>query len=554
MRWNYEYDVVVIGSGASGFAAAITAKNEGLTTLLIEKEKHFGGASALSGGGVWIPNNRYLVEAGVFDSYEEAKKYLDATVGNIVSDDIKETYLKKGVEMLDYMHDLSQHMRFSYAKNYSDYYPTLAGGKGTGRSIEPLIIDLNKLGDWKNLLLKPTIDTKGFVMTGQDFVKVNMITRTMAGKARSLTLGWRLVKHLLLKRNYAALGQALIARLALTYKELNGELWIETPFVDFVYEEDKVTGIKAIKDGKEILIKATNGVIFSSGGFSRNQKLRERFLPAPQKTEWTSSPVGQTGDIISPFEKLDAKFGLMDRVWGAPSIIDHEGRPFFLVADRGIPNMIITDQNGNRYVNEPTPYHEFVDKMFEHNEKTGGKAITSWIILDARTKKRYLFAGLFPMQDFPKPYYEHQIVYTAQTVSELEEKLNIPAGNLVKTIERFNEFARNGKDLDFHRGETPHDTYYGDPTLNNPNLLELNHPPFYALKVYPGDIGTKGGVVIDKDAQVIREDGTAIEGVYACGNCSASIMGQSYPGPGATLGPGMTFGYLAALHCKNKKN
>ncbi|MEK4628325.1 FAD-dependent oxidoreductase [Solibacillus sp. FSL R7-0682] len=554
MRWNYEYDVVVIGSGASGFAAAITAKNEGLTTLLIEKEKHFGGASALSGGGVWIPNNRYLVEAGVFDSYEEAKKYLDATVGNIVSDDIKETYLKKGVEMLDYMHDLSQHMRFSYAKNYSDYYPTLAGGKGTGRSIEPLIIDLNKLGDWKNLLLKPTIDTKGFVMTGQDFVKVNMITRTMAGKARSLTLGWRLVKHLLLKRNYAALGQALIARLALTYKELNGELWIETPFVDFVYEEDKVTGIKAIKDGKEILIKATNGVIFSSGGFSRNQKLRERFLPAPQKTEWTSSPVGQTGDIISPFEKLDAKFGLMDRVWGAPSIIDHEGRPFFLVADRGIPNMIITDQNGNRYVNEPTPYHEFVDKMYEHNEKTGGKAITSWIILDARTKKRYLFAGLFPMQDFPKPYYEHQIVYTAQTVSELEEKLNIPAGNLVKTIERFNEFARNGKDLDFHRGETPHDTYYGDPTLNNPNLLELNHPPFYALKVYPGDIGTKGGVVIDKDAQVIREDGTAIEGVYACGNCSASIMGQSYPGPGATLGPGMTFGYLAALHCKNKKN
>lgn len=554
MRWNYEYDVVVIGSGASGFAAAITAKNEGLTTLLIEKEKHFGGASALSGGGVWIPNNRYLVEAGVFDSYEEAKKYLDATVGNIVSDDIKETYLKKGVEMLDYMHDLSQHMRFSYAKNYSDYYPTLAGGKGTGRSIEPLIIDLNKLGDWKNLLLKPTIDTKGFVMTGQDFVKVNMITRTMAGKARSITLGWRLVKHLLLKRNYAALGQALIARLALTYKELNGELWIETPFVDFVYEEDKVTGIKAIKDGKEILIKATNGVIFSSGGFSRNQKLRERFLPAPQKTEWTSSPVGQTGDIISPFEKLDAKFGLMDRVWGAPSIIDHEGRPFFLVADRGIPNMIITDQNGNRYVNEPTPYHEFVDKMYEHNEKTGGKAITSWIILDARTKKRYLFAGLFPMQDFPKPYYEHQIVYTAQTVSELEEKLNIPAGNLVKTIERFNEFARNGKDLDFHRGETPHDTYYGDPTLNNPNLLELNHPPFYALKVYPGDIGTKGGVVIDKDAQVIREDGTAIEGVYACGNCSASIMGQSYPGPGATLGPGMTFGYLAALHCKNKKN
>lgn len=553
MNWNLEYDVVVVGSGASGFSAAITAKNEGLNTLLIEKQPYFGGASALSGGGVWIPNNRYLMAAGVGDSFEEAKTYLDSTVGDAVSEDIKEAYLNRGIEMLDYLHELSPHMRFSYAKNYSDYYPTHPGGKGKGRSIEPLLFDLNELGDWKDKLLPPTVDTKGFVMTGQDFVKVNMIARTTAGKVRSLRLGWRLMQHLVMKKNFSALGQALVGRMALTYKELKGELSLSTAFVDFVYENDNIVGIEALKEGETIYIKAAHGVIFASGGFSRNQEYRERFLPAPQQIDWTSSPVGQTGDIIGPFEKLDAKFGLMDIVWGAPSIIDHTGRPLFLVADRGIPNMIIVDQNGKRYINEPTPYHEFVDKMYEHNEATGGKAITSWIILDGRAKSRYLFAGLFPMQDFPKDYYEHNIVYKADNIADLEQKLNIPFGNLQKTMERFNGFARTGIDLDFHRGETAHDKYYGDPTLKNPNLLEINSAPFYALKVYPGDIGTKGGVVIDRDGRVLRADGSPIDGVYACGNCSASVMGASYPGPGATLGPGMTFGYLAALDCKVNK-
>ncbi len=553
MGWDYEYDVVVVGSGASGFSAAITAKKEGLSTLLIEKEKHFGGASALSGGGVWVPNNRYLVEAGAADSFEEAKLYLDSTVGDLVSDTIKETYLKKGIEMLDYMHNLGPHMRFSYANNYSDYYPAVPGGKGKGRSIEPKVIDLNELKDWKKMLVPPSMDTKGFVMTGQDFVKVNMITRTWAGKRASLTLGWRLIKHKLFKKDYAALGRALVARMALTYKDLKGEIWLDSPFVDFIYENDKVTGLKVNQNGKQITVKINKGLIFGSGGFSRDQAKREKYLPGPQDVKWTSSPKGQTGDIIEPFAKLNAKFGLMDRVWGAPTVINHLGMPFFLVADRGLPNMIIVDQDGNRYINEPTPYHEFVDKMYEHNQKTGGKAITSWIILDGRAKKRYIFTGLFPGQDFPEAYYENGVVLKGDTVGELENKLNIPQGNLVKTMNRFNEFARNGKDLDFHRGETTHDRYYGDPSLPNPNLLEINEAPYYAMKVYPGDIGTKGGVVTDELARVVKEDGTVFDNVYACGNCSSSIMGHSYPGPGATLGPGMTFGYIASMHCKDKK-
>ncbi|MEG0380226.1 MAG: FAD-dependent oxidoreductase, partial [Kurthia sp.] len=303
-NWDFEYDVIVVGSGASGFAAAITAKNEGMKTLLIEKEKVFGGASALSGGGVWVPNNRYLQEAGVADSYEEAKTYLDSTVGDRVSDEMKETYLKRGIEMLDYLHGASKHLRYSYANNYSDYYPHRDGGKGQGRSIEPLIFDLNELKDWKMIMRPSAMDTKGFVMNGQDFHKVNMITRTWAGKFRSLTLGWRLIQHKIFKKELAALGQALIGRLALAYKEIDGELLVNSAFKDFIYENDRVIGITIEKHGKPFTIKANRGVILGSGGFSRNQQFRERFLPAPTKMEWSSSPEGQTGDIITPAEKL----------------------------------------------------------------------------------------------------------------------------------------------------------------------------------------------------------------------------------------------------------
>ena len=551
MNWDEEYDVLVVGSGAAGFSAALTAQLEGMHTLLIEKESKYGGASALPGGGVWIPNNRYLEEAGVSDSHKEAKRYLDATVGDRVTEPVKDTYLRKGIEMLDYFYQKTEHMRFAYARNYADYYAHYPGGKAHGRSIEPLIIDARKLGSWRQLMISPTIPTKGFTMTGQDFHKINMITRTTAGKMRSMRLGLRMVKSKITRAKLTSLGQALIARFALSYKEAGGKLALNTAFTDFIIDDDRVVGIKVKKDGRAQSIKARKGVILGSGGFSRDQNKREKYLPKPTNMQWTSSPTGQTGDILSPAAKLGAKFDLMDKVWGAPSIIDHNGKPFFLVAERGIPSMVITDQDGHRYLNEALPYHEFTDLMYEHNKRTNGKAIPSWFIIDRRTKKRYLIAGQFPGLDFPKEYYDHDIVRTGDTITELAENLGMDRIELIATIERFNQLAKRGKDADFGRGDVPYDRYYGDPTLKNPNLDTINNGPYYALRVYPGDIGTKGGVVIDEKARIIKEDGSFIKGVYAAGNCSASIMGESYPGPGATLGPAMTFGYIAALECRN---
>lgn len=553
MKWDARYDVVVVGSGAAGLTAGLTAKLRGMKSLVIEKTERYGGASALSGGALWIPNNHVIKGEGVPDTHKLARLYLDSTIGDRVPEALKEAYITRGPEMLRYFNNHTRHMRFRYAKGYSDYYPEKPGGFPQGRSIEPLIFDLKKMGALADTMRRSSLSTKGFTMNSSEFHEVNMIRRTTKGKTTAFKLGLRLVKSKVTGSLPVALGEALIARLRISLAEANGELWVSTAFKDFIVENNRVIGIVVVRNGQEMRIEAKQGVVLSSGGFSHNQAYREKYLPAPTNIKWTSTPEGQTGDIIEPSVKIGATLDLMDKVWGAPSVIDPQGQPFFLVADRGVPNMIVVDGVGKRYLNEAAPYHEFVDNMHIHHHKTN-QAIPSWIVIDATAKRRYIFTGLFPGQAFPKSWFDNGIVKSAQTIEELAEQMNVPVENLVETVERFNTFARNGRDEDFLRGDSAYDNYYGDPTLKNPNLAELTNAPFYALALYPGDIGTKGGLVVDENARVVRADGTAIEGLYASGNCSASIMGETYPGPGATLGPGMTLSYIATTHMAKAAN
>lgn len=550
MKWDASYDVVVVGSGAAGLTAGLTAKLQGMKSLVIEKTDRYGGASAISGGALWIPNNHIIKGAGVPDTHELARQYLDSTIGDRVPEELKEAYITRGPEMLRFLYNKTKHMRFQYAKGYSDYYPEKPGGLSQGRSIEPLIFDLTKMGSLANSMRRATLSTKGFTMNSYEFHKVNMITRTLKGKTTALKLGARLVKSKVTKSDPVALGEALIARLRLSLAEANGELWLSTAFKDFIMGKGRVIGIIVERDGQELKIEAKRGVVLSSGGFSHNQTLREKYLPSPTNAAWTSSPEGQTGDILEPSVRIGATLDLMDKVWGAPSVIDPQGHPFFLVADRGVPNMIVVDSAGHRFVNEAAPYHEFVDTMYKHQEVTK-QAVPSWILIDASAKSRYIFTGLFPGQAFPKSWFEHGVAKSADTIEELAKQMDVPAESLVATVNRFNDFARNGHDDDFYRGDSAYDNYYGDPTLPNPNLAEIKKAPFYALRLYPGDIGTKGGLVVDKYARVIKENGEPIEGLYASGNCSASIMGETYPGPGATIGPGMTLSFVATAHMAN---
>ncbi|MGW1547955.1 FAD-dependent oxidoreductase [Streptomyces sp. NPDC002346] len=546
-EWDHTYDVVVVGSGAAGMAAAITARLRGLTALVVEKTEVYGGTTALSGGAIWVPNNFHLDAAGLGDTPEKARAYLDATVGDRVPAARKDAYLEHGPRMVREFHDRTA-VKFVYTPGYSDYFPEELGGYPQGRSVEPRIFDLTKLPpEQRATMRRAGLPTYGLTITSKDFRHLNMAGRTWAGRRTSARVGARAVRALLSGQKLLSLGEALIARMRHSLGTLGGELWLSAPLTRLVEENGRIAGIRVTRDGRELAIRATGGVVLASGGFSQNQQLREKYLPAPTSAEWSAAPEGQTGDAMEAGMAVDAAVDLMDRVWGAPSAVPPGGKPFFLVADRGIPGMVIVDSAGERYANEAAPYHQFVDAMYA-NDRPEATTVPSWLVLDAVSKSRYFIMGLFPGQAFPKPWLENGFVKRAGTVEELAGQIGAAPERLRATVDRFNGFARAGRDEDFHRGDSVYDRYYGDPTLPNPNLAPLEKGPFYAVPVHPGDIGTKGGLVTDATARVLREDGTVIEGLYASGNVSAAVMGGTYPGPGATIGPAMTFSWLAADH------
>ncbi|MEU3749248.1 MULTISPECIES: FAD-dependent oxidoreductase [Streptomyces] len=542
--WDHTYDVVVVGSGSAGMAAALTARLRGLTVLVVEKTAVYGGSTALSGGAIWVPNNFHLDAAGLGDTPEKARAYLDATVGDRVPAARKDAYLTYGPRMVREFHDRTA-VRFVYTPGYSDYYPERLGGYPQGRSVEPRIFDFRKLGpEQRATMRRAGLPTYGLTITSKDFRLLNMVGRTWAGRRTAARVGGRAVKALLSGQRLLSLGEALIARMRHSLDALGGDLWLSAPLTGLVEEDGRIAGIRVTRDGRDLTVRATGGVVLASGGFSHDQRLREKHLPAPTSTEWSAAADGQTGDALELATALGAGTDLMDKVWGAPSVVVPDGTPFFLVADRGVPGMVIVDGAGNRYANEAAPYHEFVDAMYA-NDRPGAGTVPSWLILDAAAKSRYLFMGLLPGRPFPKSWLESGFVKKAATVEELAVRIGVAPERLRATVERFNGFARAGRDEDFHRGDSVYDRYYGDPTLPNPNLAPLEKGPFHAIPVHPGDIGTKGGLVTDATARVLREDGTPIDGLYASGNVSAAVMGETYPGPGATIGPAMTFSWLA---------
>ncbi|MFF9066590.1 FAD-dependent oxidoreductase [Streptomyces sp. NPDC014891] len=545
--WDHTYDVVVVGSGAAGLAAAVTARLRGLTALVVEKTDLYGGSTALSGGAIWVPGNFHLDAAGLGDTPEKARAYLDATVGDRVPAERKDAYLAHGPRMVREFHDRTA-IRFVHTPGYSDYYPERLGGSPQGRSIEPQVFDLRKLGpEQRATMRRAGLPTYGLTITSKDFRRLNMVGRTWAGRRTALTVGLRAVRARLARQEPLSLGEALIARMRYSLDTLGGELWLSAPLTGLVEKDGRVLGVRVTREGRELTVRANGGVVLASGGFSHDQRLREKHLPAPTSTAWSSAAEGQTGDALEPALALGAATDLMDRVWGAPSVVPPEGKPFFLVADRGIPGMVVVDTAGERYVNEAAPYHEFVDAMYA-NDRPGAGTVPSWLLLDAASKSRYVFMGLLPGRPFPRAWLEGGFVRKAGTVEELAVRIGVAPRRLRATVDRFNGFARAGRDEDFHRGDSVYDRYYGDPTLPCPNLAPLEKGPYYAIPVHPGDIGTKGGLVTDATARVLREDGTAIDGLYASGNVSAAVMGETYPGPGATIGPAMTFGRLAADH------
>lgn len=546
--WDRSVDVLVVGSGAGGLTAGLTAASAGSATLVVEKAEHFGGTTALSGGGIWAPDNPTLRRAGQGDEPADVRRYLDAVVGNRVPSARLDAYVAAAPRAVAFLEDSSPHLRFSWCRGYSDYHPERPGGRAAGRSIEALPFDTRRLGSEESHLQPTTLKVPfGLYITATDFHDLGQATRTWLGKRALLRSAGRVAANVVRRRHMVTGGQALIGRLRLALADAGGELWLTSPLRDVVTDAGGAV-IGAVVDTPEgqKRIQARQGVILAAGGFDHSAELRAKYLGAVSE-DWSMGAAANVGDGIRIGADLGAGLDLMDDAWWMPVIPLPKGRLFCLVSERSIPGSMIVNQSGRRFANESAPYVTFVHEQLRRDEAEGGH-VPAWFVMDHRARRRYQFAGIAPGQALPKSWYGIGTVLRAGTWDELATAMGIPADALADTVTRFNGSARAGSDDEFRRGESAYDRYYGDPTLPNPCLNELVKPPFYAVKLLPGDLGTKGGLCTDEHARAQREDGGIIEGLYATGNTSASVMGNDYPGAGATIGPTITFGWLAARH------
>jgi 3-oxosteroid 1-dehydrogenase len=515
------YDVIVVGSGAAGMTAALCTAQHGLRTLVVEKAEHFGGSTARSGGGIWVPNNHVVAAAGRPDSPEQASSYLEHIAGDVPAE-LREAFLDAGPAMLAFVVAHTP-LRFRWVRDYADYYPEAPGGQPRGRSVEPLPFNTQLLGDEIKDLEPPYVPTPaGIVITQSDYKWLTLIGR----HPRGLLTAVKVFARRFLPGRRLTMGQALAAGLRAGLKSLNVEVRLDTAMTDLHHENGRVAGILV---GDELIL--AKHVVLAAGGFEHNEQLRKQHQDIG--TEWTVGAKANTGDGIEAGVRAGAAVGLMDEAWWGPSVPLPRG-PFFLLAERSLPGCVLVDSTGRRFVNEAAPYIDVVKAM---NGKT-------WLVFDHSYRSRYPFCGIPPRRPLPRRWKES--VLTAPSLEELAQEADLP--NLMDTVRRFNTLTVDGKDTDFHRGDSAYDRYYGDPRNHpNPNLAPLTTGPFYAVKIVPGDLGTKGGLKTDTRARVLREDGSVIEGLYAAGNTMASVMGHTYAGAGATLGPAMTFGYLAGL-------
>ncbi len=553
------YDVIVVGSGAGAMTAALFAADQENSVVIVEKSDKYGGTSAISGGGIWIPNNDEFRALGGKDSYDAALSYIKAASQGSVAEPRIRAYLDNAPKMLRELQANSR-VKFAVADKYPDYYQHLEGSLPGGRSMDPELFDTTGLGD--------EMDNQ-MPAAGNALLMGKMSwTARQAHKVVAKERGWMLMMiGIMLRYKFdfkqrkkgrrdrrAGLGASLVAALRHSLCDRNIPLWRNTEFTDFVIDNDKVCGIKVLRDGKELTLHARHGVIMGSGGFEQNQALRDKYLPAPTQQSWSATPKGgNTGAALEAGQKIGAATDLLDWCWWTPTLkVPKEQNARGLFAERAFPGAIVVDGAGQRFFNEAAPYLEFGDAMYRNHQKMGN-SIPAWVVFDGHFRHEYAMGPLMPgkiMPDSRAPKaWLGSVYFKADSLAELATLINVDAAGLAQTVEKINHYAATGVDEDFDRGGNVFDRYYGDPKVTpNPCLAPLTTGPYYALKIHPGDIGTKGGLLTNEHAQVVRPSGEPIAGLYAIGNSSSSVMGISYPGAGATIGPAMTFGYVAANH------
>ncbi|MEM1113779.1 MAG: FAD-dependent oxidoreductase [Pseudomonadota bacterium] len=550
-------DWLVAGAGAAGMTGAAVAAHLGADVLVVEKEAVFGGTTAKSGGVAWIPGNHRQAQFGVDDSIEEGLTYISGLIGDSVAPARLRAFAERAPEMLEFMMTNSR-VEFTPLPSYMDYYEEVEGWKPGGRSMDPGTIDLRTLGDeaaniryghYDGLLLPFNIT----VQEGRRLQEMNLGSYLLGAK---LLLRYLLDIPARLKRqrdNRLSLGPALVASLRRTLQDKNVPLWLNAPMQELLVNDGRITGAVVARDGKPVHVHARHGVLLATGGFAHNTGMRQHYHPQPAGSAWTAAAPGSTGDGIIMGEKLGARLAFMGSAWWSPSYTIPDGRVLALIAGKSNPGSIMVNRLGKRFTNEAKPYEDLVKDQYA-SEANGESAVPCYLIFDANYRGKYPLGHIKPGaverdSSIPAGYFSSGLLTRADSVNELGESLGMDGATLEQTIALFNEHAAKGEDPVFGRGESLHDRYYADPKVEpNPSLAPIAKPPFYAFRCDPGDLDTKGGLDCDEYARVLDSSGKVITGLYAAGNTSAAVMGDTYPGAGATIASAMTFGYIAARH------
>jgi 3-oxosteroid 1-dehydrogenase len=537
------YDVIIVGSGAGAVPAALVARQAGRSAVILEKAAQVGGSTAMSGGVMWIPNSTLMRRAGSPDSAEEAAAYFDACAGEITrasSAARRAAFLREAPRVIDYLQELG--LKLLYADGYSDYHEAWKpGAKARGRALVAEVFNARKLGEWRTRLRRGVLppmrmdEAPGLLMAG----------RTAASKVTLGRVGLRMLQNKL-GRDLVGGGTALYGRLLQIALRSRIPIVTGTSVKGLLQTGDRVVGVTVERDGRQQQIKAASAVIIDSGGFSHNLAMREAYQPKPASANWTHSNPGDTGEVLQAARDMGIALDAMDQSWWVPSSFTPEGIKLMCTAEMQKPHCMMVDASGTRYVNEATDYVVLGNTMYAHHGTSA--CVPSWLIMDDQHRSKYAWAGQPPGKT-PPHWMEQGYMITANTLADLARRCGIDPAGLTAQAQRFNRYSEQGRDEEFGRGRSAWDRFFADPTCTpNPSLGSIAKPPFYAVKIFPGDVGTSGGILTDENARALRMDGSVVSGLYAVGNATANVMGHAYPGAGASIAPSLVFGWIAARH------
>ncbi|SDP15590.1 Succinate dehydrogenase/fumarate reductase, flavoprotein subunit [Rhodoferax sp. OV413] len=555
------FDLVVVGAGGAGMAAALFAAIAGQKVLLVERTEYVGGTTAWSGGTTWIPGTRHAAGVNPQDTLADAKRYLDNAVGEHSPAALRQAFLDHGAEAVELLENRSEVHYRAYPK-HPDYISDLGGSTLNGRALEPLPFDGRLLGNLFALIRPPIPE---FTVLGGMMVDRTDINHLLAlGKSfRSFQHAAKLLARHALDRlrhprgTRLVMGNALVGRLLVSLSQHpNVTLAMNTSVKRIQRDTTGIRAVTLVQDGQHRSVAVTQGLVLASGGFNRHPQLRQDLLPGIP-ADWNPAAPGHTGEAHGLAQNIGAHYGqggLSPAFWAPVSKRQRQDGstavfPHFMM-DRAKPGMLTVNQAGQRFVNESTSYHLFALAL----QQTGN--LPAYLVCDAVALRKYGIGMVRPGGKGLEPFLADGYLTQADTLDALAQQLGIDAPGLRSSVAQINAYAETGVDPDFQRGSTAYSQNMGDPAAGgkNPNLGPLRQAPFYAVRLYPGDIGAATGFATNADAQVLGEDNTPIPGLYAVGNDMHSIMGGVYTAPGITLGPGVVFAYLAARHAAARNN